>query len=92
MTSHIERIAGTNGSLIKFAEEARSALREAEIPTSAQAARAAADRTSVAADDLRRSLPAIRETLALLRELTRHLDEQPESIVYGPRPPQAKSR
>jgi len=58
----------------------------------AQAARDAADRTSLAADDLRRSLPAIRETLARLRELTRLLDEQPESVLYGPRPPEAKSR
>ena len=92
MTSHIARIAGTDGSLVKFAEEARSAIREAEVPASAQAARDAADRTSLAADDLRRSLPAIRETLARLRELTRLLDEQPESVLYGPRPPQAKSR
>ena len=92
ITSHIERIAGTNGSLVKFAEEARSALREAEVPASAQAARGAADRTSLAADELRRSLPAIRETLAQLRELTRFLNEQPESVLYGPRPPPAKSR
>jgi len=92
ITSHIDRIAGTNGSLIKVAEEARSALREAEVPALAQATRDAADRTSLAADDLRRSLPAIRETLARLRELTRLLDEQPESVLYGPRPPEAKSR
>jgi hypothetical protein len=37
-------------------------------------------------------LPAIRDTLAQLRELARRLDEQPESVVYGPRPPEAKSR
>ena len=92
ITSHIDRIAGTNGSLVKFAEEARSAIREAEVPALAQAARGAADRTSLAADDLRHSLPAIRETLAQLRELTRFLNEQPESVLYGPRPPQAKSR
>ena len=92
ITSHIDRIAGTNGSLIKVAEEARSALREAEVPALAQATRDAADRTSLAADDLRRSLPAIRETLAQLRELTRFLNEQPESVLYGPRPPEAKSR
>lgn len=92
ITSNMDRIAGADGTLVKFAEEARSAIREADVPASAQAARNAADRTSLVADDLRRSLPAIRETLALLRELTRHLDEQPESLVYGPRPPQAKPR
>jgi len=39
---------------------------------------------------LRRSLPAIRESLEQLRELARQLEEQPESMVYGRRPPQAK--
>lgn len=92
IASNMDRLVGTDGSLIKFAEEARTAIREADVPGSTQAARDAADRTSLAADDLRRSLPAIRETLALLRELTQHLDEQPESVVYGPRPPQAKAR
>ena len=45
------------------------------------------ERTSLAADDLRRSLPAIRDSLDQLRELARQLQEQPESVVYGPRPP-----
>ena len=92
IASNMDRIVGTDGSLMKFAEEARNAIRETNASASAQAARDAADRTSLAADDLRRSLPAIRDTLALLRELTRHLDEQPESVIYGPRPPQAKPR
>ena len=87
----MDRVVGIDGSLMKFAEEARIAIRETNASASAQAARDAADRTSLAADDLRRSLPAIRDTLALLRELTRHLDEQPESVLYGPRPP-AKRR
>ena len=41
----------------------------------------------LAADDLRRSLPAIRDSLDQLRELARQLQEQPESVVFGPRPP-----
>jgi ABC-type transporter Mla subunit MlaD len=90
IASNMDRVVGTDGSLMKFAEEARNAIREANAAESAHAARDAADRTTMAADDLRRSLPAIRDTLALLRELTRHLDEQPESVIYGPRPPQAK--
>ena len=92
ITSNLDRLVGTDGSLIKFAEEARSVIREAEVPASTKAERDAAERASLAADDLRRTLPLIRETLALLRELARHLDEQPESIIYGPRPPQGKPR
>lgn len=92
ITSNMDRLVGTDGSLIKFAEEARSAIREADVPASTQAARDAADRTSLAADDLRRSLPAIRDTLAQLRELAHRLDQQPESVIYGPRPPEAKGR
>jgi hypothetical protein len=92
ITSNMDRLKGTDGTLVKFAEEARSAIREADVAGSSQAARDAADRTSLAADDLRRSLPAIRETLAQLRELARRLEEQPESVVYGPRQTEAKSR
>ena len=91
ISASMDRLVGIDGSLIKFAEEARSTIREANVPASSQMAREAADRTILAADDLRRSLPVIRETLALLRELTRHLDEQPESVIYGPRP-QANAR
>jgi paraquat-inducible protein B len=54
--------------------------------------RDALDRTSLAADDLRRSLPAIRDALDQVRELARRLEEQPESVVYGPRQPGSKSR
>jgi paraquat-inducible protein B len=90
--SDVDRLTGADGTLLKFAEEARSAIREANVPASTQAARNAADRTSLAADDLRRALPEIRETLAQLRELTRRLDEQPESVVYGPRPPRTKAK
>jgi hypothetical protein len=50
------------------------------------------DRTSLAADDLRRSLPAIRESLEQLRELARLLQDQPESVVYGTRPPKEKGK
>ena len=55
-------------------------------------ARDAANRTSLAADELRRSLPAIRDSLEQLRELARRLEEQPESVVYGPRQPPSKSK
>lgn len=92
IATDMNQLTGTEGSLVKFAEEARAAIRDADVPGSTQSARDALDRTSLAADDLRRSLPAIRDTLEQLRELARRLDEQPESVVYGPRPPVSKSR
>ena len=30
-------------------------------------------------------LPAFRDSLEMLRDLARRLEEQPESVVYGPR-------
>jgi hypothetical protein len=89
IASSLDRLTGPESSLLKFAEEARSAIRDADVPASSQAAREAADRTSLAEEDVRRALPALRETLAELRELARRLSEQPESLVYGPRQPKA---
>jgi hypothetical protein len=88
----IDHVMGDEGTLLKFTEEARNALREADVPASSRAARAAADRTTLAADDFRRSLPAMRDTLEQLRELARYFEEQPESVLYGPRPPKDKPR
>ncbi len=92
IANDIDRVMGAEGTLVKFADEARTALRDADVPGSTQLARDALDRTSLAADDLRRSLPAIRDALEQLRELARRLDEQPESVVYGPRPPGSKPK
>jgi methyl-accepting chemotaxis protein len=91
VTANLDRLVGPEGNLVKFAEEARSAIRDADVAKSSQAARDAADRTSLAADDLRRALPAIREALEQLRDLARRLEEQPESVVYGPRKAKGKS-
>jgi paraquat-inducible protein B len=88
--SELDGVIGTEGTLVKFSEEARTAIKVADLPASTQAARDAADSSRLASDDLRRSLPAIRESLEQLRELARQLEEQPESVVYGRRPPQAK--
>ena len=79
--SDMDGVIGREGSLVKFSEEARAAT---------QAAREAADNSRLAADDLRRTLPAIRDSLQELREVSRMLEEQPESLVYGPRPPEKK--
>ena len=64
--------------------------RQPTSPRTNQSARDAADQTALAADDLRRALPAIRDSLDQLRDLARQLQEQPESVVYGPRPPATK--
>ena len=77
---------GTRGTLVTFVDEARAAIKAADLPATNQSARAAAEQTTLAADDLRRSLPAIRDSLEQLRDLARQLQEQPESVVYGPRP------
>jgi paraquat-inducible protein B len=88
--SEMDGLIGTEGTLVKFSEEARAAIKAADFPTATRSARDAADDSRLASDDLRRSLPAIRDSLEQLRELARQLEEQPESVVYGPRPPHEK--
>jgi len=90
--SDMDGVIGSEGSLVKFSEEARAAIKAADLPAATQAAREAADNSRLAADDLRRTLPAIRDSLQEMRELSRMLEEQPESLVYGPRPPKEKHR
>jgi hypothetical protein len=86
--SEMDGVIGAEGALIKFSEEARAAIKAADLPAATQAGREAADNSRLASDDLRRSLPAIRDSLEQLRGLSRMLEEQPESVVYGPRPPE----
>jgi paraquat-inducible protein B len=88
--SDMDRVMGAEGTLVKFSEEARAAFKAADLPATTQSVRDTADNSRVAVDDLRRSLPAIRASLDQLRELARQLESQPESVVYGPRPPQEK--
>ena len=90
IATDLERVIGADGTLVTFVENANAAIKAADLPTTNQSARAAADQTTLAADDLRRTLPAIRDSLDQLRDLARQLQEQPESVVYGPRPPVAK--
>jgi len=90
LTSELEAVVGTHGTLVTFVDEARSAIKAADLPATNESARAAADQTTLAADDLRRSLPSIRDSLNQLRELARQLQEQPESMVFGVRPPEKR--
>ena len=90
IATDLNRVIGTDGSLVTFVDHANAAIMAADLPATNQSARAAADQTALAADDLRRALPAIRDSLDQLRDLARQLQEQPESVVYGPRPPATK--
>jgi ABC-type transporter Mla subunit MlaD len=90
--SELDGVIGTGGTLVKFSEEARSAIKDADIPATTQAAREAADNSELASDDLRRSLPAMRDSLEQMSELARQLQEQPESMVWGPRQEQVKHK
>jgi ABC-type transporter Mla subunit MlaD len=87
ITNELQGLVGTEGPLVTIVEEARTAIREADLPAATRSSREAMERTSLAADDLRRSLPAIRQSLDELRDLARQIQEQPESVMYGPRPP-----
>ncbi len=90
VTTGLDGLVGPGGTLVTFTDEARAAINAADFPASTRSTREAMDQTTLAADDLRRSLPAIRDSLDQLRELARQLQEQPESFVYGPRPAPGK--
>lgn len=90
ITTEMDGVIGPEGTLTRFSEEARADIKAADLPVATQSLREAADNSRLASDDLRRSLPALRDSLEQLRELSRMLNDQPESVVYGPRPPQRK--
>ena len=92
MTSEMNRLIGDEGTFVKLIDEARTAIETADLQGTTQSARDAFNKTSLAADDLRRSLPSIRHSLDEIRSLARQLEDQPESVVYGQRPPEKKSR
>lgn len=92
IAANLDKLIGEGGSLVTLAEEARAAIAAADLPASNRATREAMDHTTLAADDLRRSLPALRQSLEELRELARQLQDQPESVVFGPRPAAGTSK
>jgi len=92
IASNLDGLVGNEGALSKFANEARAAIDEADLPASGRATREAMNQANLAAEDLRRSLPAIRESLGQLRELARQLQEQPESVVHGTRQAGSKTK
>jgi phospholipid/cholesterol/gamma-HCH transport system substrate-binding protein len=90
MRSDLDGVMGSQGALIKFTEEGRAAIKAADFPGLNQSARDAAENSRLAEDDLRHSMPAIQDSLEEMRDLARLLQEQPESVVYGPRPAKVK--
>jgi paraquat-inducible protein B len=90
ITTELNGLFGEEGKLVTFTDEAREAIKAADFPAATRSSREAMEQTSLAAEDLRRALPAIRDSLNELRELARQLQEQPESVVYGPRPATGK--
>ena len=86
----MEKVLGTGGTLEQLTEEARATIKAADLPATTAATRTS-HQISLTADDLRRSIPALRESLGQLRELGKLLEEQPEAIVCGSRPPKGKS-
>jgi phospholipid/cholesterol/gamma-HCH transport system substrate-binding protein len=83
----LEELIGGEGSITTLLGEAE----RADLPETAEALRDALDQASLAAEALRRDLPAIRSSLEELRALSRLLEDQPEDLVYGRRP-QEESR
>lgn len=97
MSSNLERITadldkslGPDGTLETFVKNVNGAIAAANLEATTQSTREAMNQSGLAADDLRRSLPVIRDALAELRDLARLLEEQPESMIYGPRPAKVK--
>ena len=90
LTSELDKLVDTGGSLVQLLNDAQTSMDASKLPATTQTARDALNQTNLAAEELRRSLPVIRDSLAEFRELARMLAEQPESVVYGRRPAREK--
>jgi paraquat-inducible protein B len=85
--SDMDGVIGTEGELIKLSEEARAAIKAADLPATSESTREAEESSRLAAEDLRLSLASMRDSAEELRDLTRQIQEEPESLIYGRRPP-----
>ena len=90
VTSELDKLVDTGGSLVQLLNDAQASMDASKLPATTQTARDALNQTNLAAEELRRSLPVIRDSMAEFRELARMLAEQPESVVYGRRPAREK--
>jgi hypothetical protein len=89
ITSDLHTALGPDGTLERFAGDMQTSIATADLAGTTRSTREAMNQTNLAADDLRRSLPAIRDSLAQLRDLARLLSDQPESVIYGTHQPKA---
>jgi paraquat-inducible protein B len=87
ITTDMNRLIEAQEKFTELVSATHEAIQAADFPGSTKAARETMNRTNLAADDVRRWLPAIRESLEQIRQLARMLEEQPESVLFGPRPP-----
>jgi ABC-type transporter Mla subunit MlaD len=92
ITSDMHKLIEGEEQFAEMVKDTHDAIKAADLPGTAQATRDTMNRTTLVADDVRRSLPGIRESLEELRQLARMLEEQPESVIYGPRHPEAKKK
>jgi hypothetical protein len=92
LTSELKRLIETREAFAKVVEDTHAAIEAADLPATSQSARDTLDRATLAADDLRRSLSAMRDSVEQLRKVARLIEEQPESVVYGPRPAGVKPK
>jgi ABC-type transporter Mla subunit MlaD len=97
--SELARLVETAERIDKLAEQTRAMMKEtndtinaADLPATTKVARETLDSAMLAADDLRHSLPAIRHSLEQVRQLAQYLEDEPESVVHGPRPSGAKPK
>jgi phospholipid/cholesterol/gamma-HCH transport system substrate-binding protein len=90
ITSDLHTALGPDGTLERFAGDMRTSITTADLAGTTQRTREAMNQTNLAADDLRRNLPAIRDSLAQLRDLARLLADQPEAVLYGTHQQKAK--
>ena len=90
ITANLDKSLGPGGTLERFANDMRTSIETADLAATTQSTREAMNRTNLAADDLRRNLPVIRDSLAQLRDLARLLSDQPEAVIYGTHPQKAK--
>ena len=90
ITTDLDHSLGPGGTLATFVENTNASIAAANLEGTTKTTRDAMNQTTLAADELRRSLPAMRDALMQLRDLARMLEEQPESMIYGPRPTKVK--
>ena len=90
LSEDLSKVIGSKGSIDQLVARTDESIKAADLPATAQAARTASQRMTLMADDMRRDLPAIRQSLERLSDFASTVEEQPEAFVYGPRQTKVK--